>query len=66
MFGLFVELGPFYLSAKSHFTDFAQKTGIPSLFRNDYSWSKVANVLLINSPPPVGYSYCDPIGQVRL
>ncbi|CAB9528207.1 Carboxypeptidase Y homolog A [Seminavis robusta] len=62
MFGLFLELGPFYLSAKSHYTPFAQKTGIPSLFRNEYSWSKLANILIINSPPPVGYSYCEPIG----
>lgn len=62
MFGLFVELGPFYLSSASRFTQFAQKTGIPSLFRNDHSWSKLANILIINSPPPVGYSYCDPAG----
>ena len=29
MFGLFVELGPFYLDGTSHYTQFAQKTGIP-------------------------------------
>jgi carboxypeptidase C (cathepsin A) len=62
MFGLFVELGPFYLDGSSEYTEFAQKTGIPSLFRNEYSWSKLANLLIINSPPPVGYSYCDPAG----
>ena len=62
MFGLFIELGPFYLDGASHYTQFAQKTGIPSLFRNDHSWSKLANLLIINSPPPVGYSYCDPVG----
>jgi len=62
MFGLFLELGPFYLSGASHHTASAKKTGIPSLFRNEYSWSKLASVLIINSPPPVGYSYCEPAG----
>lgn len=62
LFGLFLELGPFYLDGASPYTPFAQKTGIPSLFRNAHSWSKLANLLIINSPPPVGYSYCDPVG----
>lgn len=53
---------PFYLDGASRYTAFAQKSGIPSLFRNMYSWSKLANLLIINSPPPVGYSYCDPVG----
>ncbi len=58
-FGLFVELGPFYLSGDSLREN---KTSVPKLFRNHYAWSKVANILIINSPPPVGYSYCDPAG----
>ena len=62
MFGLFVELGPFYLSGDSFFTPYAEETGIPELFRNEHSWSKLANLLIINSPPPIGYSYCDPVG----
>ena len=39
------------------------KSKIPTLFRNPYTWTKFANILILNSPPPVGYSYCDPIGQ---
>ena len=34
MFGLFVELGPFYLSAQSLKTEDFNRTGIPTLFRN--------------------------------
>ena len=32
------------------------------MFRNEHSWSKFANLLIINSPPPVAYSYCNPPG----
>ena len=32
------------------------------LQRNPYAWTKVANVLAVNNPPPVGFSYCDPAG----
>ena len=63
MFGLFVELGPFYLDASSLATAEFNKTGIPSIYRNEYAWTKKANVLIINSPPPIGYSYCEPAGQ---
>ena len=55
-YGLFTELGPFYLSSES------LKANPPTLFRNDYSWSKLANVLILNGPAPVGYSYCLPAG----
>jgi len=61
-FGLFVELGPYYLSSASLKTDDYEKTGVPTLFDNVNSWTKIANILIINSPPPVGYSYCTPIG----
>lgn len=62
LFGLFIELGPYYLSEDSLKSEFFNKTGIPSLFSNEYSWTKFANILIINSPPPVGFSYCDPAG----
>jgi carboxypeptidase C (cathepsin A) len=62
MFGLFVELGPFYLSGDSLYTPSAEESGIPELFLNEYSWTKLANVVILNSPPPIGYSYCDPEG----
>ncbi len=57
-FGLFTELGPLYFSDASLQTADFNKTGVPSLFRNDYAWTKVANVLMYDSPPPVGFSYC--------
>ena len=62
LYGLFVELGPFFLSDKSLTTEYHNLTGVPSLFRNRYGWSRFANLLIINSPPPVGFSYCDPVG----
>ena len=61
-FGLFIELGPLFLSAQSFMTDDYEASGIPTLFRREYSWSSLANILILNGPPPVGYSYCDPIG----
>lgn len=63
MFGLFVELGPFYFDASSLDTLEFNKTGVPTMYRNAHSWSTIANVLIINSPPPIGYSYCTPAGQ---
>lgn len=62
LFGLFVELGPFLVNNDSLQTKSFKSTGVPSLFRNPFSWSKHANLLILNSPPPVGYSYCDPVG----
>ena len=55
-YGLFTELGPFMLSQAS------LKTSPPTLYENFYSWSKVANLLILNGPAPVGYSYCLPAG----
>lgn len=61
-FGLFGEIGPYHLDERSLATEDFNKTGIPTIFRNEYSWSKVANLLIINNPPPVGYSFCYPAG----
>ena len=61
-FGLFVEIGPYYLSKESTETADYNKTGVPTLFRNEFAWTKLANVLIINGPAPVGYSYCNPAG----
>ena len=38
------------------------RTNPPTLFRNPYSWTRLANVLILNGPAPVGYSYCTPAG----
>lgn len=62
-FGLFVELGPFYTDATSLQTEAFNTTGVPTLFRNEHTWTKLGSVLIVNSPPPVGYSYCTPAGQ---
>jgi carboxypeptidase C (cathepsin A) len=61
-FGLFVELGPFMLDGASLATAEFNETGVPTLWYNQYGWTQAANLLIINSPPPVGYSYCDPAG----
>jgi len=62
LFGSFSELGPYYLSDASLNTDAYKSTGIPTLFENGYRWSKMGSLLIRNLPPPIGYSYCDPIG----
>jgi len=61
LFGLLVELGPFLLNDNSLNEEY-NKTGIPQLIPNPFSWTKVANLLVVNNPPPVGFSYCDPVG----
>eukprot|EP00930_Biecheleria_cincta_P095710 TRINITY_DN8764_c0_g1_i2.p1 TRINITY_DN8764_c0_g1~~TRINITY_DN8764_c0_g1_i2.p1 ORF type:complete len:539 (-),score=80.92 TRINITY_DN8764_c0_g1_i2:95-1624(-) len=61
-FGSFVELGPYYLSGKSLRTDAYHATGVPTLFENHYRWTKLGSLLIRNLPPPIGFSYCDPVG----
>jgi serine carboxypeptidase-like clade 1 len=60
--GLFVEMGPLLLSSQSVRTAAYNETGVPTLYRNPYAWTKVANVLILNGPAPVGYSFCTPAG----
>ena len=55
-FGLFTELGPLQLTGDS------LSTNPPTLFRNPYAWTRLANVLILNGPAPVGFSYCLPAG----
>lgn len=55
-FGLFTEWGPLLLS------DVSMRSNPPKLIRNPYSWTTFANVLILNGPAPVGYSYCEPEG----
>jgi len=56
-FGLFAEIGPFYVSYASLKTEAYRKTGVPTLFLNEHSWSRFANILIMNAPP-VGFSHC--------
>mmetsp|Transcript_13124 Transcript_13124/g.19639 ORF Transcript_13124/g.19639 Transcript_13124/m.19639 type:complete len:484 (+) Transcript_13124:74-1525(+) len=59
IFGIMVELGPLLLNDDSLKTDEYKRTGIPTLLRNDYAWTKLASVLIFDWPPPVGFSYCN-------
>jgi len=49
--GFLFELGPL------HFTGQYDGTGMPLLYDNPYSWTMNANVLFIESPAGVGFSY---------
>ena len=50
-YGFFTELGVFTLSSES------MSTSPPTLFRNPYSWTTIATVVILNGPAPVGYSF---------
>eukprot|EP01038_Epipyxis_sp_PR26KG_P004140 gene4140-5894_t len=64
LYGLLVELGPFLLSDLSYESEIYKQTNIPQLIYNPYGWQKVANLLVLSMPPPVGFSYCNPPGPV--
>lgn len=55
-FGLLTEFGPLQLSVESLSYD------PPRLFKNEYSWTRFFNVLILNGPAPVGFSWCSPAG----
>ena len=57
MFGLLVELGPYLLNEAS-LGEAYNKTGVPQMVYNPYGWTQVANVIAVNNPPPIGFSYC--------
>jgi cathepsin A (carboxypeptidase C) len=57
LFGLLQELGPLLLNQNSY-DDNYNKTKIPTPQRNPFSWTKFATVIAIDSPPPIGFSYC--------
>ena len=58
MFGLFVELGPYYLNQDSFDDPKYNETGIPQVQHNPYGWTKVANVIAVNNPPPIVSTRC--------
>lgn len=43
MFGLFVELGPYYLNQDSFDDPRFNHTGVPQVQRNAYAWTKVGH-----------------------
>ena len=59
MFGLLTELGPLLLSDESIKTDSYRETGLPTLFYNAKSWTRLGHLLIFDAPAPVGYSYCN-------
>jgi cathepsin A (carboxypeptidase C) len=61
LFGLLQELGPLLLNVNSYDSNF-NKSGIPTLQRNKFAWTNVATVIAIDSPPPIGFSYCSEKG----
>eukprot|EP00754_Rhynchopus_humris_P027826 Rhum_TRINITY_DN15112_c3_g1::Rhum_TRINITY_DN15112_c3_g1_i1::g.139907::m.139907 len=58
LFGMFQELGPLFLNVDSENNESYNKTGIPTPIYNPHTWSKNFNLIAIDSPPPVGFSYC--------
>lgn len=62
LFGLFVEFGPLRLNQASLETAAYKATGIPTPLYNEYAWSKFANFMIVDNPPPIGFSYCEPAG----
>jgi carboxypeptidase C (cathepsin A) len=57
-FGMFQELGPLYINADSEKTAEYNTSGIPTPLRNPYTWSKRVNLFAVDSPAPVGFSFC--------
>ncbi len=57
-----VELGPLWLNDLSEVDHDYNISGIPQFVRNPYAWTKFASVLVVDSPPPVGFSYCTQYG----
>ena len=57
-FGLFQEFGPFLLTADSLTTAEYKATGIPTPLYNPWTWANVTSLCEIDSPAPMGASYC--------
>ena len=57
-YGLFQEFGPYLLTAESYETDGYRKTKIPTPIYNPWTWANVTSLCEIDSPAPMGASYC--------
>ena len=54
--------GPLYINDDSEKTEGYNTTGIPTPLRNPYTWSKRVNLFAVDSPAPVGFSFCSEDG----
>ena len=61
LFGLLQEWGPLRLLETSYDENY-NKTGIPTPQFNPYRWTKTHTVVAIDSPPPMGLSFCSEAG----
>jgi len=61
LFGLLQEWGPVLLDANSYDEAFA-KTQIPTPRPNQLAWTQTQTVCTIDSPPPMGLSFCSEEG----
>ena len=59
LFGFQLELGPYLLTDESMSTPEYEATGVPQLFYNPSGWQKVATIVALSMPPPIGFSYCN-------
>eukprot|EP01063_Lacrimia_lanifica_P029273 TRINITY_DN4427_c0_g1_i1.p1 TRINITY_DN4427_c0_g1~~TRINITY_DN4427_c0_g1_i1.p1 ORF type:complete len:520 (+),score=157.33 TRINITY_DN4427_c0_g1_i1:57-1616(+) len=57
-YGLFTELGPYFLNAASQATPEYAATKVPTPQRNAFGWSQYFNLITVDNPPPIGMSYC--------
>ena len=61
LIGAFTELGQLIFNSRSQQGNATAAGGggsVPRLFRNPHSWTTVANVLYLEAPAGVGFSYC--------
>ena len=59
LLGLFEELGPYQLNQGSYVNGTAEN---PALVYNPEHWARFSTLIAFDSPPPIGFSYCDPPG----
>ena len=50
--------GMLYENGQLHFSGDTDKSGLPTLAVNPFAWTKVANMLFLEQPVGVGFSYC--------